>query len=103
MHVCFTQIKERVAAASGYSLLAKAGTSAVSVVKADHVQGGVCTKRDTEVFLWLLVLLLTALFDKLICHLSTFGKMILAPLKSIIARVYLKKTSVFLVSENSET
>ena len=80
-----------MAAASGYSLLAKAVTSAVSVVKADHVQGGVCTKRDTEVFLWLLVLLLTALFDKLICHLSTFGKMILAPLKSIVARVYLKK------------
>ena len=44
------------------------------------------------------MLLLTALFDKLICHLSTFGKMILAPLKSIVARVYLKKTSVFLVS-----
>ena len=92
------QIKERVAAASGYSLLAKAVTSAVFVVKVDHVQGRACTKRDTEVFLWLLVLLLTALFDKLICHLSTFGKMILAPLKSMVARVYLKKTSVFLVS-----
>ena len=89
-----------MAAASGYLLLAKAVTSAVSVVKADHVQGGACMKRDTEVFLWLLVLLLTPLFDKLICHLSTFGKMILhvAHLKSVVARVYLKKTSVFLVS-----
>ena len=64
MHVCFTQIKKRVAAALGYSLLAKAVMSAVSVVKADRVQGGVCTKRDTEVFLWLLELLLTALFGK---------------------------------------
>ena len=43
------------------------------------------TKRDTEVFLWLLVLLLTALSDKSICYFSTFGKMILAPLKSIPA------------------
>ena len=51
-------------AASGYSLLAKAVMSAVSVVKADHVQGGACMKRDTEVFLWLLELLLTALFGK---------------------------------------
>ena len=56
-------------AASGYSLFTKAVMSAISVVKADHVQGGACTKRDTEVFLWL----------------------ILAPLKSIVARVYLKK------------
>ena len=77
-----------MAAASGYSLLAKAVTSAVSVVKADLVQGGACTKRDTEVFLWLLVLLLTALFGKSICHLSTFGKMILVHLKSIPARFY---------------
>ena len=74
-----------MAAASGYSLLAKAVTSAVSVVKVDHVQGGACTKRDTEVFLWLLVLLLTALFGKSICYLSTFGIMILAHLKSIPA------------------
>ena len=79
MHVCFTQIKEREAAALGYSLLAKAVmravsvVSAVSVVKADRVQGGACTKRDTEVFLWL----------------------ILAPLKSIIARVYLKKKPLY--------
>ena len=33
MHVCFTQIKERVAAAAGYSLLAKAVSCAISVVK----------------------------------------------------------------------
>ena len=74
-----------MAAASGYSLLAKAVTSAVSVVKVDRVQGRACTKRDTEVFLWLLVLLLTALFGKSICYLSTFGIMILAHLKSIPA------------------
>ena len=52
MHVCFTQIKERVAAALGYSLLAKAVSSAVSVVKADHVQGGVatnCVRREISV------------------------------------------------------
>ena len=35
MHVCFTQIKERVATALGYSLLAKA----------DCVQGGAATNR----------------------------------------------------------
>ena len=74
-----------MAAASGYSLLAKAVMSAVSVVKVDRVQGGACTKRDTEVFLWLLVLLLTALFGKSICYLSTFGITILAHLKSIPA------------------
>ena len=45
MHVRFTQIKERVAAASGYSLLPKAVTSAVSVVKADRVQGEATTNR----------------------------------------------------------
>ena len=74
-----------MAAASGYSLLAKTVMSTVSVVKADRVQGGACTKRDTEVFLWLLELLLTALFGKSICYLSTFGKMILVHLKSIPA------------------
>ena len=74
-----------MAANSGYSLLAKAVTSAVSVVKADRVQGGVCTKILLRVFLWLLVLLLTALFGKSICHLSMFGKMILVHLKSIPA------------------
>ena len=62
VHVRFAQ--DRVAAAPGYLLLPKAVTSAISVVKADHVQGGACTKRDTEVFLWLLELLLTALFGK---------------------------------------
>ena len=36
MHVRFTQIKDRVTEASGYSLLAKAVSSAVSVVKADQ-------------------------------------------------------------------
>ena len=45
MHVCFTQIKERVAAASGYSLLPKAIMSAVSVVKTDCVQGEATTNR----------------------------------------------------------
>ena len=44
---CLFHTKERVAAASGYSLLARAVTSAVSVVKVDRVQGGVCTKIDT--------------------------------------------------------
>ena len=39
------QIKERVAAASGYSLLAKAVMSAVSVVKADRVQGRATTNH----------------------------------------------------------
>ena len=42
MHVCFTQIKERVAAAPGYLLLAKAVSCAVSVVK---VQGGAATNH----------------------------------------------------------
>ena len=32
-----------MAAALGYSLLAKAASCAVSVVKADHVQGGAAT------------------------------------------------------------
>ena len=45
VHVRFVQIKERVAAALCYLLLAKAATSAVSVVKADHVQGGATTNR----------------------------------------------------------
>ena len=45
MHVRFAQIKERVAAAPGYSLLPKAVTSTVSVVKADHVQGGATTNH----------------------------------------------------------
>ena len=45
MHVCFTQIKKRVAAAPGYSLLAKAVSCAVSVVTADCVQGGAATNR----------------------------------------------------------
>ena len=36
MHVRFTQIKERVTAAPGYSLLAKAVSSAVSVAKATN-------------------------------------------------------------------
>ena len=42
MHVCFTQIKERVTADS---LLGKAVSCAVSVVKAVHVQGGAATNR----------------------------------------------------------
>ena len=37
MHVCFTQIKERVAAAPGYSLLAKAVLCTVSVVNSPIV------------------------------------------------------------------
>ena len=52
MHVRFTQIKERVAAALGCLLLAKAVSCAVSVVKADRVQGGAATnrvRRDTSV------------------------------------------------------
>ena len=40
MHVRFTQIKERVAAAPGYLLLAKAVLCAVSVVK-----GGSCSRQ----------------------------------------------------------
>ena len=44
MHVRFTQINKRVAAAApGDLLLAKALSSAVSVVKADRVQGGAAT------------------------------------------------------------
>ena len=42
MHVRFMQIKERVTADS---LLGKAVSWAVSVVKADCVQGGASTKR----------------------------------------------------------
>ena len=38
MHVHFTQIKKRVAAAPGDLLLAKAVSSGISVVKADLVQ-----------------------------------------------------------------
>ena len=45
MHVRFTQIKERVAAAPGYLLLAKAVSCAVSVIKADCVQGRAATNR----------------------------------------------------------
>ena len=37
-----------MAAVPGHSLLAKAVSSAVSVVKVDRVQGEACTKRDTE-------------------------------------------------------
>ena len=43
MHVCFTPIKERVTATPGDPLLAKVVSCAVSVVKADHVQGGATT------------------------------------------------------------
>ena len=42
MHVHYTRIKERVATDS---LLGKAVSYAVSVVKADHVQGGAATNR----------------------------------------------------------
>ena len=42
MHVCFMQIKERVTADS---LLAKAESSTVSVVKSDRVQGRAATNR----------------------------------------------------------
>ena len=45
MHVRFTQIKERVAAAPGSLLLAKAVSCAVSFVNADRVQGGAATNR----------------------------------------------------------
>ena len=46
------QIKERVVAAPGYSLLAKAVSSAVSVAKTDCVQGGAatnCVQREISV------------------------------------------------------
>ena len=50
MHVCFTQIKERVAAAPGYSLLAEAESCAVSVVIgrlcSRRSRYKLCTKRD---------------------------------------------------------
>ena len=39
VHVHFTQIKERVTVAPGDSLLAKAVSCAISVVKADCVHG----------------------------------------------------------------
>ena len=45
MHVRSMQIKERVAAAPDNSLLAKAVSCAVSVVKADRVQGGAATNH----------------------------------------------------------
>jgi len=41
MHIRFTQIKERVAAAPDYSLLAKAVSCAVSVVK-----GWLCSRQS---------------------------------------------------------
>ena len=83
MHVCFTQIKERVAAAPGYSLLGKAISFIVSVVKADRVQDGAatnCVRREISVSV-----ATNGPFGKSICYLSTFGKLILAPLKSIPA------------------
>ena len=57
-------------------------------------------------FLWLLVWLPMAISGILICYFSTLGKMTLSRLKSIpagflsyiVARVYLKESSVFLVS-----
>ena len=45
MYVCFTHIKERVTTAPGDSLLAKAVSCAISVVKADRVQGGAATNH----------------------------------------------------------
>ena len=58
MHVRFTQIKERVAAALGYLLLAKAVSCAVFcckwpiVFKAEPLQ---TVYEEREVFLWLLM------------------------------------------------
>ena len=45
MHVHFTQIKERVTAAPGDSLLVKVLPCAISVVKADCVQGRAVTNH----------------------------------------------------------
>ena len=45
MHVCFAQIKERVSTTLGDSLLAKAVSCAISVVKANCVQGEAATNR----------------------------------------------------------
>ena len=95
------QIKERVAAAPGYSLLAKAVSSTVSVIKADRFQGGAATnhvRREVSLFVWLP----TALFSKSICYLSTFVKMILAPLKSIPAGFFeLIKLSLECISKKA--
>jgi len=64
---CSFHIKERVAAVPGDSLLAKAVSCAVSVVKAHRVQGRAATnhvRREISI-LWLP----TALFGTLICYL----------------------------------
>ena len=56
-----------MSATLGDSLLAKAVSCAISVVKANHVQGGAATNRvRREVFLWLLM----ALFSNSTCYLS---------------------------------
>ena len=100
MHVRFTQIKERVTAAPGNSLLAKAVSCAVSVVKADRVQSGAATSHVR----WEISIserFVTFLLD------CTFGKMILPRLKSSIPAGFCKlnrrwslfqRSSVFLVS-----
>ena len=52
MHVCFTQVKERVSATLGDSLLAKAVSCAISVLKANRVQGGAainCVRREVSI------------------------------------------------------
>ena len=89
MHVRFTQIKERVSVAPGNSLLAKAVSCAVSVVKADHVQGGAATshvRREISISErpFLVNRFVTFLLD------CTFGKMILPRLKSSIPAGFCK-------------
>ena len=76
------QIKERVAAASGYSLLAKAVSCAVSVVEVDHVQGRATTnhvRREISISVAYQrpFLVNTFLFD------CMFGEMILPHLKNV--------------------
>ena len=105
MHVCFTQIKERVSAALGYSLLAKTVSCAVSVVIgrscSRRSRYKPCTKRD-KCFCGYSWDYQQPLFGKSICYFSTFEKIKLPRLKSIPAefcklnRHY--SVSLFLVS-----
>ena len=68
MHVCFMQIKERVATSPSDLLFAMSSLCTVSVAKANHVPDGATTSRvQKEIsFLWLT----TGLSGKSIFYLS---------------------------------
>ena len=72
------QIKERVAAASGYSLLPKAVSCAVSVVKADHVQGRATTNHVQRE-----ISISVAYQQPFLVNTFMFGEMILPHLKNV--------------------